>query len=113
MGFLRKLFGGDKPKRSGKVDADGFFMYVQCDNCGKGVRLRINKSYDLNRTGTGFVWHKTIVDSRCFRPMPTVVHFDGRYQVTNAEIAGGHTISREEYEAPDGSEPTDNEASGG
>lgn len=79
-------------------DPEGFFFYVQCDNCGKAVRLRINKQWDLNRSDLGYVWHKTIVDSRCFRPMPTVVHFDSRYNVARAEIQGGHVISMAEYE---------------
>jgi len=101
MGFLKKLLGGSK-NRGGSSDAEGFFIFVQCDNCDKRVRLRVNKNYDLNRTEDGFIWHKTIVDSRCFRPMPTEIRFDSRYQVTQAEISGGHSISRHEFEEPEG-----------
>lgn len=100
MGFLRRLFGSDKKKNS-QGDAQGLYFFVQCDHCGARVRVRADKQYDLNRTDDGFVWHKTIVDSKCFRQIPTEVHLDGDYNVVSAKIEGGHYITREEYEAPD------------
>ena len=114
MGFLKRLFGGEGSSKGKSSDSEGFFFYVQCDNCGKKVRLRILKQYELNYSGDGYVWHKTIVDSRCFREIPAVVQFDRNYNVTNADINGGRQISREEYshgefEAPEVSQPTDND----
>jgi hypothetical protein len=114
MGFLKRLFGSEGSSKGQGSDSKGFFFYVQCDNCGKKVRLRILKQYDLNYTNGGYVWHKTIVDSRCFREIQAVVHFDGNYNVTNADISGGSQISgeeysRKEYEAPEVSQPTDND----
>jgi hypothetical protein len=100
MSFLKRLFGGGQADNS--AGDDGFFVYVQCDRCGAAVRLRIHKHHDLNRDDGGFSWHKTIVDSRCFRPMPTVAQFDGQYNMVGHEIQGGHYISREEYEALEG-----------
>jgi hypothetical protein len=97
VGFLRRLFGGQAGGASPAGD-DGFFVYVQCERCGAAVRLRIHKQHDLNRTDDGYSWHKTVVDSRCFRPMPTVAFFDGSYQMTGNEIQGGHYISREQYD---------------
>jgi hypothetical protein len=97
MGFLRRLFGGGEPRPAG--GDDGFFVYVRCDQCGAAVRLRLHKQHDLNDAEEGYVWHKTIVDSRCFRPMVTVARFDRDYQLLEAEIDGGHFIGREEYEA--------------
>lgn len=96
MGFLKRLFGGGQKEY---VDKDGLYFYVQCDNCGKCVQVRASKQYDLNRQGGGFVWHKTIVDNRCFRPMQTVVYLDSNYTITSHEIEGGHYITEEEYEA--------------
>jgi hypothetical protein len=61
--------------------------------------LRADKEYDLIPQDGGYVWHKTIVDNRCFRPMPTVVSLDGSFQVTAADISGGRYVTREEYEA--------------
>jgi hypothetical protein len=101
MSFLKKLFGGDDSNRSTGADDQGFFLYVQCDNCGAKVRLRVHKQHDLNITDDGYLWVKTIIDSRCFRPMQTEVHFDGSYRMTDYELEGGRYISREEYEAPD------------
>jgi hypothetical protein len=95
MGFLKKLFGGGKPKPY--VDKDGIYFHVRCDNCQSVVRLRIDKKHELNDENGQFVWYKTIVDSKCFRQMKTVVHFDSNYQVTNTDIQGGHHISEEEY----------------
>jgi hypothetical protein len=95
LNFLKKLLGLGEP--SG--DPHGIFFYVQCDNCGAAVRLRVHRIHDLNREGSGFVWRKTIVDSRCFRKIPTAVTFDNRYQVIEQEITGGRYITAEEYAA--------------
>lgn len=113
MGFLRKLFGGEQSGARGGSDPDGFFLYVQCDNCSKAVRLRVDRKHDLNLSDEGYVWHKTIVDSKCFRPMPTVVKFDRSYNMTHWEIEGGHYIDREEYEAVEVSPTTEGEGNGG
>ena len=93
MGFLKRLFGGKEPY----VDTQGVYFYVRCDNCEAVVRLRANKQHDLLREAGGYAWHKTIVDSKCFRPMRTVVQLDSGFNVTDAEIEGGHYISEEEY----------------
>ena len=98
MGFLRKLFGGEK--KSGEyVDTQGVYFFVRCDNCGTITRLRADKQHDLLNQGDGFVWHKTIVDNRCFRPMPTVVTLDDKHQVINSEITGGEYVSEDDYKA--------------
>lgn len=101
MGFLKKLFGGQEQGRPDKpyVDTQGVYFYVQCDNCGAPVRLRADKQHDLLNEGDGYVWHKTIVDNRCFRPMPTVVYLNAAYEMTAHEITGGCYISRDEFEA--------------
>ena len=112
MSFLRKLFGSDGSKKSASNDPEGFFVYVACDHCGAKVRLRINRQYDLIPTGNGYDWHKTIVDSRCFRQIPTVAQFDSRHIMVSADIRGGRFISQAEYDAPEVSEPTDEEEAG-
>lgn len=97
MGFLKKLFGGGEKKSGKYVDTRGVYFYVRCDNCGTVSRLRADKEYDLIREGDGFVWHKTIVDNRCFKPMPTVATLDNAYQIVSAEISGGEYVSEEDY----------------
>lgn len=97
MGFLKKIFGGGEKKKTEYVDTSGVYFYVRCDNCQAVTRLRADKEYDLSREDSGYVWHKTIVDNRCFRPMTTVVILDSNYNVTNAEIAGGQFVTEEDY----------------
>ena len=102
MGFLKKLLGGGEQKSRPDqtyVDTQGVYFYVQCDRCGAPVLLRADKQHDLLNVGNGFVWHKTIVDNRCFRPMPTVVYLNSAYEMVTHEITGGRYITQDEYEA--------------
>lgn len=96
MGFLKKLFGGEQKPYE---DKQGIYLYVVCDRCDSRLRVRIDKQYDLNRESSGYVWHKTLMDSKCFRQMPTVVRFDSNYEVVEAEIEGGRYLSEAEYKA--------------
>lgn len=98
MGFLKSLFGGKDQGQKPYVDTQGVYFYVQCDKCGMPVRLRADKTHDLLNVGDGYEWHKTIVDNRCFRPMPTVVRLNTQYEIVAHEISGGHYITAEEYE---------------
>ncbi len=98
MGFLKKLFGGEK-KETPYVDKTGIYFYVQVDNVDSRVRVRADKQHDLMRVDNGFIWHKTIVDSKFFRRMQAEVHFDSNYNVTHSELQGGTFITQEEYEA--------------
>jgi hypothetical protein len=97
MGFLRKLFGGDNA--SEHVDRGGIYFHSRCQKCGAVVRNRIDKTNDLSREGNNYVWHKTIMDNRCFQPMSTVVQFDRDYHVVEAQVEGGEMITEAEYEA--------------
>ncbi|MCP4423134.1 MAG: hypothetical protein GY803_01445 [Chloroflexi bacterium] len=98
MGFLKRLFSGEKSDKP-YVDKRGIYFYVQCDNCGSRVRVRADKEYDLNREGGGFVWHKTIIDSRCFRPMHATVRLDSAYNMTAQEVENGRFLTQAEYDA--------------
>jgi hypothetical protein len=99
MGFLRRLFGGDK-KENGYRDEHGIYVYVKNERCDAYVRTRIDKRHDLNREGNGYIWHKTIVDAKCFQRLQAVIHFDNNYNVTSQQIdPPGKFITEEEYEA--------------
>lgn len=102
MGFLKKLFGSGEPEKY--VDKQGIYFYVECGNCGARVRVRADKQHDLQNTGSGYEWHKTIVDSRCFRRIPTVVQLDANYQMVSHEISGGRYMTEEEYVAAEAAE---------
>ncbi len=99
MGLLKKLFGGGPQEY---VDTDGLYFYAKCANCGTVVKVRASKQNDLSRTDGGFEWHKTIVDNRCFRRMQAVVHFDGRYNVTDQQLTGGEFVTEAEYDTQSG-----------
>jgi hypothetical protein len=110
LNFLRKWLGISESLD----DPYGIFFHAKCDKCGTAVRVRIHKMYDLNREEGSVVWRKTIVDSRCFQPMPTTVWFDGAYQPIKITIEGGHYLSAEDYAelqtAVNEPLPADNEA---
>lgn len=101
MGFLRRLFGGegDKKKAGSSSDPQGLYFYVECNRCHTIVRLRADKQYDLNDSNGGYVWNKTIVDSRCFQRMPAVVHLDRQHNLVSAEIEGGRFVTEADYNA--------------
>jgi hypothetical protein len=91
----------DVPQQTDKAvesDADGFFVHVACYYCDNHLRLRINRSFDLEREeGGGFVWRKTILDGRCFRKMEARVFFDNAYRVVEKEIEGGRFVGRDAW----------------
>ena len=109
MGFLKRLFGGEKSEKP-YVDERGIYFYAQCEKCGSLVRVRADKQYDLQQADGGYVWHKTLVDSKCFQRMQAVVHLDGRYQVTSQELSNGRFITKADYDdlnKPVVTDPTD------
>ena len=97
MGFLRKLFGGGgKPAYQDK----GIYLYFKSKRAADSVtKIRIEPSYELNNEGNGYVWHKTIVDSRYFSRIEATVHFDSGYNVTSSSLEGGELITAEAFEA--------------
>lgn len=100
MGFLKKWFGsGEKKQTTEYVDKDGIYFYFECANCGTRVKVRAHKQNDFLSEGNGYVWHKTIVDNKCFRRMQTVVYLDVQHRVTSYEMEGGKFLTQAEYEA--------------
>lgn len=89
MGFLKNLFSS-KPKEY--VDKRGLYQHVHCQKCSHVLRIRIDKTYDLNRTDNGFTWHKTLVCSECFNKMETTLTFDSKYTVIGQDINGGSYV---------------------
>lgn len=100
MAFWKRLFGWGEAKKeqTGNVDPHGLYFYVRCARCEACVRVRADKQHDLNPTDGGYTWHKTIVDSKCFRRIPTIVQLDRNYQVIHQEIEGGSYITQTDYE---------------
>ncbi len=102
MNFLKRLFGGgeQEPPSAHPHDPDGIYFYVRAQRCNAVVKVRADKKHDLNQAeGGGYVWHKTIVDSKCFSRMQAVVYFDSRYNIIDQEISAGEFITAVEYQA--------------
>jgi hypothetical protein len=98
MGFLKRLFGGGGAKEQTYEDKDGIYLYVRAHKCNAVVKVRADKKHDLNDADGGYVWYKTIVDSKCFSRMEAVVHFDRNYNITQSEITNGEFITAVAYE---------------
>lgn len=96
MNFLRNLFGG----KSGPAD-DGLYLYVRCGNCGRVIKVRVNKQADLlpDWDQGGYTLHKEMMDDKCFRLMRAEITFDANYTIRSQTVEGGTFITQEEYEA--------------
>ena len=86
-------------------DRDGMYLYVRCGRCGDVVRVRVNMANELqqefsdNGGVSGYSLHKTVVDSKCFRPIELSMTFDGRRRELSREVEGGEVVTREAYDA--------------
>lgn len=92
MGLFKKIF----QRETKYVDETGIYQSVQCGKCKTIMQVRIDKKYDLNREGTGYVWRKTLVCDSCYQQMPTTIFLNNRHQITDAEITKGEYV-----DAPD------------
>ena len=109
MGILDAIksalgFGGGTGGAAG--DGNAMFLYVRCNRCRDVVRVRVNmanepaQEYDEGGDKvTGYTLNKTIVDSKCFRPIPVTIRFDARRREQGREIEGGEFVGEEELEA--------------
>ena len=93
MSWWRKLFG-----QSNTNNARIIHIYARCKRCQSAVHVRIDAFNDLaveyNKRGdvSGYVVRKTLVDTKCFRAMPTEVWFDAQRNETQRTIEGGEFI---------------------
>ncbi|MCC6174696.1 MAG: hypothetical protein IT305_05275 [Chloroflexi bacterium] len=91
-------FGGG----SGDVDR-GLYLYVRCDRCQDIVRVRINMANDLRQefdnseNVAGYALSKTVVDSKCFRPMALEMRFDSRRRELERTIDGGEFVTEADW----------------
>lgn len=96
MGFLNKLFGRASTPRD-----DGIYLYVRCGNCGRFLKVRVNRQNDLlpDWDSGGYTLVKEMMDDKCFRLMRAELAFDAKYNITAQSIEGGEFITREAYDA--------------
>lgn len=107
MGILDAIksalgFGGG----AGAGDRNAMFLYIRCTRCGDVVRVRVNMAnepaQEFEEGGDrvlGYTLNKTIVDSKCFRPIPVTIRFDARRREQGREIEGGEFVGQDEFEA--------------
>ena len=69
------------------------------------VRVRADRKHDFNQEDGQLVWHKVIVDNKCFQRITTVVYLDSNFNVLNAEIQGGQYVTPELYAATLANDP--------
>ena len=76
------------------------YLYVRCGNCGRVLRIRVDKRHDLltDYDNGGFTLVKEMMDDKCFRLMRAEMAFDRAYTITSQRIEGGAFITKEEYE---------------
>ena len=92
---LKGLFGAEQAD-------EALHFYVECDRCGARLHIRVHKQFDIMPDFEGkaaYFFRKEMMDDRCFQLMYATVWLDENYNVVDAEVQGGHFISREEYEA--------------
>ena len=96
-------FGGGAGGGTG--DRNAMFLYVRCTRCRDVVRVRVNMANEPAQefaeggdTVNGYVLNKTVVDSKCFRPIPVTIRFDSRRREQGREIEGGEFVDQEEFE---------------
>ena len=107
MGLFKKLSNAFQAAASGAVADDRvMWLYVQCDYCGEVVRVRVNKSTDLEHlydegsdAAVGYALHKEVIGSDCYRLMRVEMKFDSSHRVLDQSVRGGRLVSREEAEA--------------
>lgn len=86
-------------------DGQALWIYVECASCGEHIKLRLRKTSEIQRRdgpdeeqGPGeYFIRKTIIGSRCFKPIETEIEFDHRYRIIQSHVKNGRLIPRSEY----------------
>lgn len=95
MGWLEKLFGGRNPEPD-----QGIYLYLRLDKGGEIVRLRLNRSSDLNpRDEGGYECRKVIAGPRSYARAEAYLIFDLNNRLVEWQIEGGELVSEAEWQA--------------
>ncbi|NLM39629.1 MAG: hypothetical protein GX205_06190 [Firmicutes bacterium] len=81
------------------------WIFVECANCGEHIKVMLRKTSEIQRRdgveregGPGeFYVRKTIIGSKCYKPIEAEIEFDRRYQVIESHVINGRLIPRSEY----------------
>ena len=88
--FFKKIIGGG----TGGVSASGFFLDVQCSQCGEPFHLFVNKSTDLAQDfdedgELTYFLNKEIIGSNCRNLIRVHMKFDGAKKLVSRNIENG------------------------
>lgn len=103
MSFLRGLFsrGEGKGKHKEPSDPDGVRFYVQCDECGEKIAIRIDKRFDLTRDSDSrtkaFSVRKEILGTKCRNLMHANVQISTGGKLLDVAVDGATQITWGEY----------------
>ncbi len=81
------------------------WIYVECENCGEHIKVMLRKTSEIQRRdgveregGPGeFYVRKTIIGSKCYKPIEAEIEFDRRYRVIQSRVKNGKLIPKAEY----------------
>jgi hypothetical protein len=92
MKFLKKLSAlFSTPAR----DENGYYVTVECAQCGETIRTRVNLANDLSLEygdggkATYFCRKVMMGTARCFQKIEVALTFDGNRNVLDRQITGG------------------------
>lgn len=108
--LLQKITGGSSTAtrpQTGLTTDDGhaLWIYLECASCGEHIKVRLRKTSEIQRRdgvekegGPGeFFVRKTVIGSKCYRPIEAEIEFNRRYQVIHSTVKNGKLISSSEY----------------
>jgi hypothetical protein len=103
MGLLDRLFsrGGDDSGCREPSDPHGIRLYVQCDQCGEKIAVRVDKRYDLTRDPSSrtkaFSVHKEILGSDCRNLIRADVFVSTGGKLLDVVVEGAQRITWDDY----------------
>lgn len=94
MGFLSKLFGGNK---RGSADRDALYIYVRPKMCQEIVRVRVNLMNDLSQDDGGYFVRKVVSATRCPFQAEVELHFDKGRNIKQSTVTNGEWLEENDY----------------
>jgi len=97
-----------KALKKTKKSHSAFWLYVQCDDCGEKIALRIDKKTDveinydrLDKAGAYYILNKEIIGNKCFNMIRTTAYLNRHYEIISNDTVNGKLITKQEYQAQD------------
>jgi len=99
---LRDVFSPAGKQTEGIYNkGDTIEVFVECDNCGEVIPVRLRKSseiqqlYDDNTYGASYYVRKIVSGTGCFTKMELEIYFDKHYRPVKADVKAGKLASKD------------------